>query len=631
MAVHEPVKDRVDLGLDIGGKHDILVHRGNWGALRGNLNARRPKQKLICQPLHSLRKGGTEQHILSFVWQHFEQVAQLWHESHVHHAVRFVQDEGTELLGHQGATEIEFHESARGRHHHIGTGFEFGDLGFGSHATDQSERTNVCVGCKPLHRRMHLQGEFFGWNQDGNPGMAILPSLQVLQKGKDVCPCFSRACLGDANDILPSQQPWNGLHLNRRGHDVPQIGDRTQKLSLQLQVLELHPSKVGGKLSCGMMERWEDSPFEDMAPYSGNRAEQALKTLLEARDWATDLARMVPSHLASQLVEQWKSVESIGAFQDSVVKPFIQGLMAQTTDAVTWQGNPQSFQEGMLFLSNHRDIVLDPSLLNVALLEEGRGSTEIGIGSNLLSKPWVNDLVRLNRCFVVERSGSARERYEHSLRTAAYIQHVTRQSTPVWLAHREGRAKDGRDTTAPALMRTLSNNGDAEVWDALRVVPVSISYEWDPCDAMKVNELLHLEVNGEYIKSPGEDERSMWTGLMGQKGRVHLEFGDLLSWQPSDEPKPERAMAKALDQSLHRGMKVWPNQRLAAEHLGLERELFAHIPEPQKEDKDLWTSRKDRVEEEVGAMGWSKEQIAQTWCGMLAAPLALRKTLLAEG
>lgn len=380
-----------------------------------------------------------------------------------------------------------------------------------------------------------------------------------------------------------------------------------------------------------MMERREDSAFEDMAPYSGKRAQLALKSLLEARDWATDLARMIPSHLADQLVEQWKSVDSIGAFQDSVVKPFIQGLMAQTTDIVTWHGNPKSFQEGMLFLSNHRDIVLDPSLLNVALLEEGRGSTEIGIGSNLLSKPWVNDLVRLNRCFVVERSGSARERYEHSLRTAAYIQHVTRQSTPVWLAHREGRAKDGRDTTAPALMRTLSNNGDAEVWNALRVVPVSISYEWDPCDAMKVNELLHLEENGEYIKSPGEDERSMWTGLMGQKGRVHLEFGDMLFWESFEQVKPERTMAKALDRSLHRGMKVWPNQRLAAEHLGLDRELYAHIPEPSKEDRDFWTSRKEQVEAEVVALGWSQEQVARTWCGMLAAPLALRKTLLEEG
>lgn len=382
-----------------------------------------------------------------------------------------------------------------------------------------------------------------------------------------------------------------------------------------------------------MMDRREDfAPFESMAPYSGEVAKRALKTLLDARDWSGELGRMIPTALAEKLVQQWRTVESIEAFQERVVKPFLQGLMSQTTEGVTWDGPSEAFHEGMLFLSNHRDIVLDPSLLNVALLEEGRGSTEIGIGSNLLSRPWVNDLVRLNRCFVVERSGSARERYEHSLRTAAYIQHVTHHGTPVWLAHREGRAKDGRDTTAPALMRTLSNNGDSAVWNALHVVPVSISYEWDPCDAFKVNELLHLEKHGSYTKAEGEDERSMWTGLVGQKGKVHLEFGHVLPWQASsEEVKPERTMALQFDEALHRGMRAWPNQRLAAQHLGWSSETFAHVPEPTSQEEATWSERKERVENEISARGWSKEQVSLKWCEILAAPLALRQTLLEEG
>ena len=381
-----------------------------------------------------------------------------------------------------------------------------------------------------------------------------------------------------------------------------------------------------------MMDRREDfAPFESMAPYSGEVAKRALKTLLDARDWTGELGRMIPPALAEKLVQQWRNVESIEAFQEGVVKPFLQGLMSKTTEGVTWDGPSEAFQEGMLFLSNHRDIVLDPSLLNVALLEEGRGSTEIGIGSNLLSRPWVNDLVRLNRCFVVKRSGSARERYEHSLRTAAYIQHVTQHGTPVWLAHREGRAKDGRDTTAPALMRTLSNNGDASVWNALRVVPVSISYEWDPCDAFKVNELLHMEKHGTYTKAEGEDERSMWTGLVGRKGKVHLEFGHVLPWQASsEEVKPERTMALQFDEALHRGMRAWPNQRLAAKHLGWFSETFAHVPEPTPKEEATWFARKARVEDDISALGWSKEQVSQKWCEILAAPLALRQALLEE-
>ena len=382
-----------------------------------------------------------------------------------------------------------------------------------------------------------------------------------------------------------------------------------------------------------MIERGADGAgFEDMAPFSGVKAAEALKTLVEARDWARDLSKLIPAEMAHHLVSRWKEATTVEAFQEQVVKPFLEGLMDQTTQGVTWHAAEGSMDEGMLFLSNHRDIVLDPSLINVALLEHGRGSTEIGIGSNLLSSEWVNQLVRLNRCFVVERSGSARERYEHSLRTAAYIHHVTQFGTPVWLAHREGRAKDGRDTTAPALVRTLSNNGDASTWDDLRVVPVSISYEWDPCDAMKVHELLHHAEHGSYEKAPGEDELSMWTGLAGQKGRVHLEFGRILNWHAAEEDrKPERAMANTFDLHLHEGMKRWPNQRLAAEHLGLSTDVYSDCPEATTHDLEAWTRRKDWIADTLSERGWSREQAVAQWCRILSAPLAMRQALLNQG
>ena len=311
------------------------------------------------------------------------------------------------------------------------------------------------------------------------------------------------------------------------------------------------------------------------------------------------------------------------------MKPFLEALMLHTTKGVSWNFQGVALQKGMLFMSNHRDIVLDPSLVNVALMDHGREATEIGIGSNLLGSPWVRQLVKLNRCFVVERSGSARERYRHSLDTAAYIQGAIRSGTPVWLAHREGRSKDGRDTTAPALIRTLSSNGDVSTWNALKVVPVSISYEWDPCDALKVNELLHLETHGEYQKSAGEDERSMWTGLVGQKGQVHLEFGNLFQW-PKDAPdvKPERQLAQAFDRELLRGMKVWPNQILAAEALGVTVPFHAEGVKPTAEYRSQWLQRKTSIEEALAEKGWSREQAAHRWCQTLMAPLTHRASLL---
>ena len=372
-----------------------------------------------------------------------------------------------------------------------------------------------------------------------------------------------------------------------------------------------------------------EARLEEMAPFKGDEATEVLSTLLEARNWAGDLARLIPDSEADRLVRKWSEVKTVNGFQEFVVKPFLESLMMQTTQGVTWNFQGDALKEGMLFLSNHRDIVLDPSLVNVALMDSGREATEIGIGSNLLSSPWVRQLVKLNRCFVVERSGTARERYTHSLDTAAYIHKAIHSGTPVWLAHREGRSKDGRDATAPALIRTLSNNGDEVTWDVMNPVPVSISYEWDPCDAFKVNELLHLETHGEYQKSPGEDEQSMWAGLVGQKGQVHLEFGDVFRW-PSNVPevKPERLLANLFDQQLLLGMKVWPNQVLAAEALGYALPDHANGVLPTTKDRADWNQRKSSVEDALAEKGWSKEQAAHRWCQTLVAPLEHRAALL---
>ena len=371
------------------------------------------------------------------------------------------------------------------------------------------------------------------------------------------------------------------------------------------------------------------SEFADMAPLKGSEAKNALERLRVSRNWTSDLSRMIPEEDARRLTERWVHVSDTSGFQKEVVKPFLESLMAQTTQGVSWNVAPSSMDRGMLFLSNHRDIVLDPSLVNVALLEHGRGSTEIGIGSNLLGSPWVSDLVRLNRCFVVDRSGSARERYEHSQRTARYIRHVVQQDIPVWLAHREGRAKDGMDATAPALMRTLSDGCQPEVWNNLNVVPVSISYEWDPCDVLKVNELLHTEKTGQYQKAPGEDELSMWTGLVGQKGRVHLEFGQILRWEENEaSKKAERDMAISFDRHLMSGMKPWSNQGLAARCLGLEAGIVALADAPTLEEEEAFEQRMKQVATQLEAMGWSKEEAEKKWCQILAAPLTQRHALL---
>ena len=369
--------------------------------------------------------------------------------------------------------------------------------------------------------------------------------------------------------------------------------------------------------------------FEDLAPLKGEEASEALAALRDGTDWVRQLGKVLSKEQAQGLLAAWNRVRDVEGFQMSVVKPFLEALTDKTTSGFTWSGDLSSLKSGLLFLTNHKDIVLDPSFLNVVLLGQGLPATEIGIGSNLLSSPWVNALVRLNRCFVVERSGSARDRYQHSLRTAAYIRHVTAQGQPVWLAHREGRAKNGVDATAPALIRTLSDNGHPDTWNALQVSPVSLSYEWDPCDGMKVLELLTRDRDGDYIKTEGEDQRSMLLGMVGDKGRVHFHFNPSVPWEgPAEGLRPEQHMATKVDKALMTGMRFWPNQRLCGEWLGLAPEVLAPAPEPSQEDRDAWKTRLSAIVDQLTVAGWSEEEVSRKWCEITSAPLAHRHALL---
>ena len=388
--------------------------------------------------------------------------------------------------------------------------------------------------------------------------------------------------------------------------------------------------KVLPNVSCGMPKaEVNHTGFEDMAPLKGEEATKALVALREGTDWVRQLGKVLSHEQAQRLLAAWTHVEDVEGFQLNVVKPFLEALAEKTTSGFTWSGDLASLKSSLLFLTNHKDIVLDPSFLNVVLLEQGLPATEIGIGSNLLASPWVNALVRLNRCFVVERSGSARDRYQHSLRTAAYIRHITAQGQPVWLAHREGRAKDGVDATAPALIRTLSDNSQPQMWNALHVSPVSLSYEWDPCDGMKVRELLMRERDGDYTKAGGEDQRSMLLGMIGDKGRVHFHFNASVPWEdPTEGLRPEQHMATKVDEVLMTGMRFWPNQRLCGEWLGLEPEVLAPAPEPTQADRQAWQTRLSTISGQLEAEGWSVEQVSRKWCEITSAPLTHRHALL---
>lgn len=365
------------------------------------------------------------------------------------------------------------------------------------------------------------------------------------------------------------------------------------------------------------------SKFENIRPYKDEEVSEIAVKLADSLDWATVLAPLIGRSNSEEIADAMPHIESVSDFQDDLTFPFLEALIESTTDnvSVSWDGeNLDDVIDGaMLHLTNHKDIVLDPSLVNVARMGNGYPSTEIGIGDNLLSRDWVSDLVRLNRCFIVPRGGSVRDKWNSSLLVASYIRQVISEGGSVWLAQKEGRAKDGKDSTSPALMRMLVSEWGKESWDMLNVRPVCVSYEWDPCDGMKVKELLETEKNGSYEKRDGEDEMSMFLGLTGDKGRVHLHFCGRVEWEEREGERQEKVLAELVDDAIFRSYEIYPNQILSAKYLG--HEVSNDFDEA---DVKKFNDRLASVVEYVGG-DYSEDEIKRKWCEITAEPLLAKR------
>jgi hypothetical protein len=232
-----------------------------------------------------------------------------------------------------------------------------------------------------------------------------------------------------------------------------------------------------------------------------------------------------------------------------------------------------------LFVSNHRDIVMDPAMVNWALYHDGFTTLRIAIGDNLLKEPYVADLARLNKTFVVNRSAtSPREKLKAAKHLSSYIKYsIQEENHNIWIAQREGRAKDGLDITNRAIISMFCLNKPkpqdlSEYIRELNLVPVSISYEWDPCDEAKAAELYQLANTGEYAKGENEDVDSIAKGIVGQKGRVHLAFGEPLTGDYADN----EAVATEVEQQIQR------IYRLHASNLAAFEMIYGQLPEDSK-------------------------------------------------
>lgn len=331
--------------------------------------------------------------------------------------------------------------------------------------------------------------------------------------------------------------------------------------------------------------------FAEIRPYRDNEVAEVLARLQADPELLDSLSGLRFGRIGVALsrplrpVVRWGLKRQLADIVDvarmqSVIRGYMDKMIASTTAGFSTSGL-EALEDGpYLFISNHRDIALDPAFTNYALHRLGRQTCRIAIGDNLLSKPWISDLMRLNKSFIVKRSlPGPRQLLAASRLLADYIKtSIAEEHCPIWIAQREGRAKDGFDATEPAVIKMLMLARDkSEAFglsvEELRIVPVSISYELDPCDALKAHELASVARDGLYSKAEHEDAASIAAGISGQKGRVHIAFGKVLD----DSHHTVQDVVDELDRQIESNYLLHPTNIWAWQMLNPEREIPSNL------------------------------------------------------
>lgn len=318
--------------------------------------------------------------------------------------------------------------------------------------------------------------------------------------------------------------------------------------------------------------------FQDIAPYDDQLFSAKLSALVKEPGFEHAVRYVMPDVNYKEFCDKLIQVKSQTEFQSEVMRPFLEMLVMKTTAGVFGRGFEKLEKDrAVTFMTNHRDIVLDASFLNLCLLRSGLSTCEIAIGNNLLIYSWIEDLVKLNKSFIVKRNLRLTKALEAARQLSAYMHYcidVKHEST--WIAQREGRAKDSNDITQESLVKMLALAGGGSAVEnimALNITPTSISYEFDPCDYLKATEYLNRRRDPEFHKSEHDDLLSMETGILGYKGRVYFTVGEcindsLAALSPDlDRQELFHSIAAIIDTQIHGGYYLFPCNYIAYDYL----------------------------------------------------------------
>lgn len=333
--------------------------------------------------------------------------------------------------------------------------------------------------------------------------------------------------------------------------------------------------------------------FDDIRPFNPEELPEVYDRLLANPQFQQVLSYLFPNVPVAAVGQKMHQCKTSLDFQLAFCYDFITKLMAKAAHGFEMDLGGLDVTRRYTFMSNHRDIVLDSALLDVLLVDNGFKTTcEIAIGDNLLSLPWVKDLVRVNKSFIVKRGLPMREMIVASKELSEYMHHVIAvKHDNIWIAQRSGRTKDSDDRTGEGVLKMMTMGGEGSVIDRLRslhIVPLTISYEYDPCDYLKAKEFQQKRDIAGWKKGPMDDIISMKTGVMGFKGHVHYACAPCLDpWLdtiPADMPKGEeyRYIAEHIDQEIHRRYRLYPSNYIALDEL---RGTSDYTPYYNREDR----------------------------------------------
>ena len=333
--------------------------------------------------------------------------------------------------------------------------------------------------------------------------------------------------------------------------------------------------------------------FEDIRPYIPEELPGVFDELEQDVQFRNIVAQVIPNVPFAVIMEKARSCRSLLDFQKAFSYDLMQMLMTRLTDGTDMDINGLDTKNNYTFISNHRDIVLDSAFLSKLLLDNGFTNTvEIAIGDNLLSLPWVKKLVRLNKAFTVKRSVHGREKLLASMQLGRYIHFaLTQKKENIWIAQRQGRAKTSDDRTQESVLKMMAFGGEGNIKERLKeinIVPLSISYEFDPCDFLKARELQEKRDNPDFKKGENDDNISMQTGIMGYKGHVHYQASACINhWldeQPDDLPKNDliALVARHIDHEIHSHYRLYANNYIAYDRLNCTERFTALYSQEQE-------------------------------------------------